>query len=101
MQNIINAILSNPAILGVIITTVLGYISIMLTKLDQSGLEQKYSSQIHIVFLVVSFVATALNLASTGQLGSLDMTSVAAFLNYWVPLVVAGKAFNQVITTKK
>jgi hypothetical protein len=93
-DKIIHLLLTNPAVVGAIICTALTWIHAGLVKLDKSGSLNPYSKQLHIAFLVVSFIASVLDAASKGDLSSLDLNSISSFIQYWVLTLVGGKAMS-------
>ena len=99
-QDVVSFFLKNPVVLGALITALLHFLHGTLEQLDKSGRLAPYSQYIHQAFLVVAFLATVLDAASKNQLGSLDLNSTSQFIQYWILVLVGGKAMA-VPTVKK
>lgn len=101
MDNIIHQIVTNPLVLGAIISFILKQGHEMLAKLDASGTLAKFGPQLHIAYLVLAFLTSAVSLAAQGKLEQVDTTSIEQFITYWITVVIGGKAMEPIVTPKK
>jgi hypothetical protein len=94
MEALLLQLLKNPAVLGAITVAIIKALQGLLSNLDKSDALDKYKPQIHIAFLVLSFLASLANAAENHQLSTIDLSSVTAFITYFVTIVVGGKAMS-------
>lgn len=92
-------LVTNPLVLGAILTTAVKSIKPLLKKVDEEKLLVPYQKHLHVVFLVLAFGTSALDLGLQGKLQELDMNTVVNFLTVYIPLLVGGKAMD--VTLKK
>jgi len=87
-------LLSNPMALGVLLPVLLKGISKSLEKVDNQKLLEPYNKHLHVIFLISTFVASVCELGAKGQLHTLDMNAVSNFLQFYIPMLVSGKAMT-------
>ena len=91
-MDLILEILKQPVAAGAIVMALLKWLQGAFALLDKEGKLKPFAPQLHIAFLVLTFLATAAEAAATGHLGQLDLTGLGQFLNYWIYVLVGGKA---------
>lgn len=89
-----SGLLSNPLVLGALVTTALNSLKPFLAKVDAEKLLVPYEANLHTIFLVLTFIVSTGQLALSGHLASLDLSSVANFITLYLPMLIGGKAMG-------
>lgn len=97
----LSPLLTNPVVMGALITTGLNSVKPMLKKVDEGKLLEPYQKHLHIVMLVLTFLVSALQSGLSGHLADLDLNQVANFLNVYLPALVGAKAMTLANPSKK
>lgn len=90
----LSLVLSNPIVLGALVTTGLNSLKPLLKRVDDEKLLVPYEKNLHAIFLILTFGVSALDLGLQGHLQNFDMSAVANFLTLYVPMLIGGKAMG-------
>ena len=92
MEPITALSITNPLVIGALITTALKFIQPMLKKVDDGKMLEPYKQKLHAVMLVLTFLASAIQMGLSGNLAGVDLQSVANFLTFYIPTLLGAKA---------
>jgi hypothetical protein len=99
-MDFVTVLLQQPAVVGAAITAGMNMLHGALVGLDKQNIADKFGPQLHVAFLILSFLASVANAAASGTLSNIDLSSVGTFLQYWVTVLVGGKAMAVVPSNK-
>lgn len=93
-MDLVLEILKQPVAAGALVMALLKWLQGVGAALDKEGKLKAYGPQLHVAFLVLTFLGTLAEAGATGHLGQFDLTSLGQFLNYWIYVLVGGKAMG-------
>ena len=91
-QQLLDAALKNPVIQGLLIKAVYDAVKQALQKVDDSGVAVQSESWLHPASVVLALLVTAVNLALSGHLASLDLSSLTPIIQNLIQVYLGTKA---------
>lgn len=93
-------LLHNPMVQGLVAKCLMDVVKELLKEVDASGVAEKNEKWLHPASVVLSLVVTALNLAMTGHLSNLDLSSVKELVLTFLGTKAAGTKTLRDLTCK-